>query len=149
MAKPKGKTLPLVLPFFKHVLDRGLVDHQIRSAVLPVHLEASPVVPFDDAAYFLAIAKNNHHRRPRLHLLLVIKILGIRLFGRRGLLPDAASHSTIPTVSSFHTFSALMSFRSFAPFRRLQIRGIVIVMILHPRQSRSDQLAVGERFLLR
>src|ERR1700687_4651537 len=67
--------LPLVLPFFEHVLNRRLVDHQIRLAVFTVHLDAISIVPFDNAAYFLAVTQNNHHWRPRLHLLLVIKIL--------------------------------------------------------------------------
>src|ERR1700686_3948352 len=109
--------LPLVLPFFKHVLNRGLVDHQIRLALLPVHLDAVPVVPLDDPAPFLAVAQHDHHRRPRLHLLPIIKILGVGLLRRRQLFSRAACHCAIPSVSSIHAFSAILPLRPFAPFR--------------------------------
>src|ERR1700741_961267 len=56
--------LPLVLPFFEHVLDRRLVDHEVRLTVFTVHFDAISIVPFDNAVYFLAVAQNNHHRRP-------------------------------------------------------------------------------------
>ena len=43
----RSASLPLVLALFIHVFDGGLVDHQVRSAVVAVHLDALPVVPLD------------------------------------------------------------------------------------------------------
>src|ERR1700687_4285069 len=149
-AREAGK-LPLVLPFFEHVLDRRLVNHQIRLAVFTVHLDAIPVVPFDDAVYFLAIAQNDHHWRPRLHLLLVIKILGVGLLRRRGFLPCAACprHTIAAIAPPVHTFYPVMTIHSFAPFRSLHGSGVVVIVVLYPRQSWPNQLAIGEVFLLR
>src|SRR5277367_4064080 len=47
-APQPGELLALVLPFFIHVFDRGLVDHQIGLARVAVHFDATPVVPLDD-----------------------------------------------------------------------------------------------------
>src|SRR5258708_39386002 len=82
----RAGALPLVLPFFEHVLDRGFIDHQISIAVVAVHLDAIPVIPFDDAAPFFTVAQHDHHRSPRLHLLLIIEVLRIGLLRRRRLL---------------------------------------------------------------
>src|SRR5271169_2126218 len=149
--REKWVVLPLVLPFLEHVLDRGFVDHHIRLAVLTVHLDAIPIIPFDDAVHFLAVAQNDHHRCPRLHLLLVIKILGVGLLRRRGLLASAAPRgpfAAIPTVSSIHAFSAVVPLRAIASFlRRDRGRAVIIVILHHSLQSRPNQLAVGEVFL--
>jgi acyl-CoA hydrolase len=65
---------------FVHVLDVRLVDQQVRRAVA-VELEAALVVPLDDAVKFLTVLENDDHRRLALHLLYVIKVLGVGLFG--------------------------------------------------------------------
>src|SRR5205823_10934565 len=100
--------LALILPFFEHVLNGRLVDHQVRLAVLAIHLDAITVIPLNDPAHFFAVAENDHHGGPRLHLLLIIKILGVGLFRRCRLLA-AGSHTTIPPIITMvHAFSAIM-----------------------------------------
>src|SRR4029077_18088866 len=61
--------------FFVHVLDRRLVDHQIRLAAVSYNLEAVLVVPLDDAVNLLAVAEHDDQWRLRLHLFLIIEIL--------------------------------------------------------------------------
>src|SRR5271154_2363729 len=72
--------LPGVFAFFIHVLDRGLVDHQVGRTGA-VHFEAALVIPLDYAVNFLAVAEHNDHRSSRLHLLLVVEIFRIGLLG--------------------------------------------------------------------
>src|ERR1017187_5792957 len=71
-----------------HILDVGFKQKQIW-CVFAVHLQAVLVVPFDDALQYFAIAKDDRHRSLRLHLLQVVKILGVGLFRRRGLFGTA------------------------------------------------------------
>src|SRR5437867_3470065 len=71
----------LELLLFVHVLDAVLHDHQVRGAQ-PVHLDADPVVPLDDAAQLLAVLEHDHHRRAGVHLLEVVERLGVGLLRR-------------------------------------------------------------------
>ena len=63
------------------VLDTVFVDHQVRP-VLAIQFEAGLVVPLDYALKYFAVRKNQDHRRPVLHLLDVVEVLGIGLPGR-------------------------------------------------------------------
>src|SRR5215467_8283261 len=81
-----GTFLLLILAFFEHVLDGRLVNHEIWLATIPVYLDAVTVIPFNDATNFFAILKHDHHRGSRLHLLLIVEVLGIGLLRRRRLL---------------------------------------------------------------
>ena len=47
-------------------------------------LQTALVVPLDHAVNFLAVAQHDHHRGFRLHLLLIVKVLGVGLFRGRG-----------------------------------------------------------------
>ena len=91
------KLRPRVLAFFVHVLDRGLVDHEVGRTIA-VYLETTLVIPLDDAADFFAIAEHDDHRRSRLHLLLIIKILSVGLLGRRRLAASAVTVIAIVTI---------------------------------------------------
>src|SRR5579864_6809827 len=73
------------LALFIHVLNGRFVDHQVGGAGA-VHLDAGAVVPLDYAMDLLAVGEHNDHRRLRLHLLLVVKILRVSLLWR-GCLP--------------------------------------------------------------
>src|SRR5579864_7073242 len=95
----EASLLPGALAFLIHVLDRGLVNHQVGRTVA-VDLEAALVVPLNDAADFFAIAEHDDHRRPRLHLFLIIKILGVSLLGRRRLAPTSIAVVSIIAVRS-------------------------------------------------
>src|ERR1700733_340377 len=138
-----------MLALFKHVLNRRLIDHQIRFAAFPLHLDAVPVIPLNDAVNFFAIAQHNHHRRPRLHLLLIIKILGIGLLWRRCLLSAVAAHGAVASIgalSPFHALGTIMPLWPFTAFLRLNRRCIVVSVIFRTRQRWTNQLAVGEVF---
>ena len=79
--KRRAHQLPLpVLAFLEHVLDRGLVDHQVGSAGT-VELDAALVVPLDVAVDFLAVAQHYDHGGLGLHLLLVVEVFGVGLLG--------------------------------------------------------------------
>ena len=52
-----------------------------------MHLDAVLVVPFNNAANFLAVFEENDHRSSAVHLTDKIIIFSIRLLRRRGLLP--------------------------------------------------------------
>src|ERR1039458_8170511 len=86
------------LPLFKHVLDRRLIDHQIRRAAA-VQLDAALVVPLDVAVDLLAIAQYHHHGSLGLHLLLIIEIFGVGLLGRGNFL--AGSGRALAGLSAF------------------------------------------------
>src|SRR5260370_349364 len=76
--------------FFVNVFDRRLVDHQIRLAAVSYHLEAVLVVPLDDAVNLLAVAEHDDQWGLRLHLFLIIKILGVGLLRGREFLSAEA-----------------------------------------------------------
>ena len=63
----------------EQVLDVVFQHEQIRS-VSSMELDASAVVPLDAASQFFAVLKHHYHRRPVIHLLLVIEALGMSLF---------------------------------------------------------------------
>src|SRR5208283_1762586 len=147
--------LPPVLIFLEHVLDGGLVNHQVWTTIFSDHLDATLVIPFDDAVHFFAVTQHNHHRRSR--LLLVIKILRVSLL-RWCALSSAAptsAHGTIATVAAIITTirPALHStFRALVPLPalcHLHMAGIMVgvviaVIMVHARQRGTDQLAVGK-----
>src|ERR1700704_3027408 len=94
----------LVLAFLEHVLDGGLVDHQVGGAGA-VQLDAVLVVPLDIAVDFLAVAQHDDHGSLRLHLLLIVKIFGVSLFGGRGLFGRRGGTIAIPISISVPAFS--------------------------------------------
>ena len=61
-----------------HVFDAGFVDQQVWP-VLPIDLQATLVIPFDDTLNGLAIFQYDHHRRLPLHLLHVVEAFSMRL----------------------------------------------------------------------
>src|ERR1700734_2525815 len=130
--------LPSVLVFLEHVLDGGFVDHQVRSTVYAHHLDAGLVVPLDDAMYFLAVAQHDHHRRLRLHLLLIVEILRVGLLWRRCL---ARASRPRPAVVPFEpalpaTFRAVVPFGTFPPFGELHLIWVVIAVVVIPARQR-------------
>ena len=52
-----------------------------------MHLDATLVVPLNDAMYGFAVIQDHNHRRTVLHLLDVIKVFGAGLLGRGRLSP--------------------------------------------------------------
>ena len=78
--------LLFVLPFLilVEILDVVFED-QKGWAILTMQFEAAFVIPFDNAVQFLAVLEHNHHGRVRIHLLLVIKALGVGLLRRDAL----------------------------------------------------------------
>src|ERR1700730_16858233 len=80
----------MAFAFFVYVLDRRLVDHQIRLAAVSYNLETVLVVPLDDAVNLLAVAEHDDQWCLRLHLFLIIEILGVGLLrGREFLTAEA------------------------------------------------------------
>src|SRR5579864_2250098 len=138
--------LLLIFTLFEHVLDRRLIDHQVRLPVITVHFNAVTVIPLDDAVNFLAVAENNHHGCPRLHLLLVVEIFGVGLLRRRCFLSCSAAHGTIATLGSVDAFGTIMPLRTFATLLYRDGRCIMIPVILGTRQRWPDQFAVREIF---
>jgi len=65
-----------------HVLNIRFKDQQIWRA-FAVDLQTRFVVPLDDALNGFAVLHDDHHGRLRLHLLHIVKILGVGLIGRR------------------------------------------------------------------
>src|ERR1039458_1459276 len=131
--------LPSVLAFLEHVLDGGLVDHQVGSAVA-VQLDAVLVVPLNIAVDFFAVAQHDDHGSLALHLLLIIKILGVGLFGGRGLLGRHASgtiSASIPIPVSIPVFGGRV------------VVAVIIVRVIGAVEGRTDQLAIREAFLIR
>src|SRR4030088_2785995 len=127
----------LVLAFLEHVLDGGLVDHQVGGAAAD-QLDAVLVVPLDIAVDFLAVAQNDDHGSLRLHLLLIIKIFGVGLLGGRGLLGRTGGTGAIPIFVSVpvSTFSGRV------------VVGVAIVVVVGAIQDRTDQLAIREAVLI-
>ena len=118
-----GTFLLLILAFFEHVLDGRLVNHEIWLATIPVYLDAVTVIPFDDSVNFFSIAQHDHHRSARLHLFLIVEVLGVGRLGRCELLASASrSHGTL---TSFRTIVALR-----APLLHGNRRGIVVSVIV-------------------
>src|ERR1700674_5300993 len=127
----------LAFAFLEHVLDGGLVDHQISGAGA-VQLNAVLVVPLDIAVDFLAVAQHDDHGRLRLHLLLIIKIFGVSLFGGRGLLGRSGG-----TVSVFVPIPI-----SVSAFGGRVVVAVAVVIVLGAIEGRTDQLAVREAVLI-
>src|SRR5512141_427447 len=105
------------LAFLVHVLDRWLVNEQVGLAAAG-ELDAVLVVPLDVAVDLFAVLEHDDHRGLGLHLLLVIKILGVGLLGGSGLARRA--------VAALHGRSTVA------------VAG----------QAGPDELAVGELFAL-
>src|SRR5450432_1605698 len=127
--------LSAVLALFIHVLDRGLVNHQVGGAAA-VHLEAASVIPFDGSPNLFAIAKHNYHRRFRLHLLLIIEILRVGLL-RRGWFFSQTIRPVMVTVS----FDPVGPLATFSHGNRRMI-------VLGSAQGRPNQLAIGKSLWL-
>src|SRR5258708_36347575 len=119
--------LPLVLAFLEHVLDGGLVDHQVGGSGA-VQLDAVLVVPLDIAVDFLAVAQHDDHGSLRLHLLLIIKIFGVSLLVRRGLLGRSGGTVTISLPISVSAFGGCVT--------------MAIVIVVGAIQRRTDQLSI-------
>src|SRR5579872_2084353 len=68
-----------------HVLDVGFEDQQIRLAVA-IHLEATLVVPLNDALKRLPVLEHDSHLSFGLHLLQIIEVFRIGLVRRGSLL---------------------------------------------------------------
>jgi hypothetical protein len=123
--------LPPVLAFLKHVLNRGLVDHEVGGGVA-VQLDAVLVVPLDVAVDFLAVAQYDDHGGLRLHLLLIIEIFGVGLLAGRDLLGGSGRTVSIPVSLSAFDGSVVM----------------VIVRVIGTRESGTNQLAIRKAFLI-
>src|SRR6202165_4052895 len=131
------RLLSLVLAFLEHVLDGGLVDHQVGRAGA-IQLDAVLVVPLDITVHFLPFAQNDGHGSLRLHLLLIIKIFGVGLLGRRGLLGRNGGPVAIPISISVPV----------PAFSRRVVVGVAIVVMVGAIQDRTDQLAIREAVLI-
>src|SRR3981081_1496720 len=125
----------LVLAFLEHVLDGGLVDHQVGRAGA-IQLDAVLVVPLDIAVDFLTVAQHDDHGSLRLHLLLIIKVLGVSLLCRRGLLGRNGGTVAIPLSVPVPAFS-----------RRVVV-GVAIVIVVGAIQDGTDQLAIRRAGLI-
>src|SRR5580704_4241025 len=136
--------------FLKHVLYRGLVDHQVRPAIVADHFDTSLVVPLDRTMHFLAVLQHDYHRRLRLHLLLVIKVFGIRLLRRRCLSSAPSATRAVASITPVKsTLWPVVPVVSIPALRHLHMIGVVIgivvsVVVIRARQRRTDQFAVGE-----
>src|SRR6267378_4256277 len=125
----------LVLAFLEHVLDGGLVDHQVGGAGA-VQLDAVLVVPLDIAVDFLAVAQHDDHGSLRLHLLLIVKILGVGLLGGRGLLGRSGGTVAISVPISVPALGGRV------------VVAVAIVIVVGTIQDRTDQLAIREAVLI-
>src|ERR1035438_5400812 len=115
MAAPEARLTTTRSGLFVHVLDAGLVKQQV-GAFGAIDLEAALVVPLDHTVQGLAVTQHKNHGSLSLHLLDVVKVLGIRLvrghrlFLRRGgsprrrdLLLDLVQRRTNEfTIKGFH-----------------------------------------------
>src|SRR5580704_11839414 len=99
----------LAFRFFVHVLNRWLVDDDVglRSAV---HLQAVLVVPLDHAVDLFAVAEHDHHGCLALHLLLIVKIFGVRSFRRSDLAGASRSSPGAPSTGRGRTWGAFAAF---------------------------------------
>src|SRR5579872_877884 len=148
-AGPGG--LVLVLTFFIHVFDGGFVDHEVRLAIFAVHLEAGLVVPLDVTVDFLTVSQHDNHGSARLHLLLVIKIFRVGLFGWRNFASSWAAGRAFGAISTFTaiaTFGAVMPLGTVASILHLCGDRAVIAVVLGARQSRPDELSIREVFFV-
>src|SRR5713226_5181888 len=127
----------LALAFLEHVLNGGLVDHQVGGAAA-VQLDAVLVVPLDIAVDFLAVTQHDNHGGLRLHLLLIVKIFGVGLFGGRGLLGWSGGTVAIPISISVPV----------AAFSGRVVMGVAIVVVVGAIEDRTDQLAIREAVLI-
>src|SRR5580658_1797807 len=103
--KPEAESLlPSVLTLFIHVLDRRFVNHHVGRTAAG-YFQAALVVPLDDTMNFFAVAEHNDHRRPRLHLFLVVKILRVGLLGGRDFTAAAVSVVAIIALGAVSSLS--------------------------------------------
>src|SRR5262249_17529075 len=85
------------------------------------------------------------HRGARLHLLLVVEILGVGLLRRRRFLAAHGAFATIAAaIPTVHSFLAVMPLWTLAPLLHLDRPCAVVPMVFGARQGRANQLAVGE-----
>ncbi len=121
----------LLLALFVHVFDRRLENHQVGGAAGAVDLQAVFVVPLDDAVNFFAVVQDQNHWSFRLHLLLVIKILGVGVL-RWGSFFGSAIGVVVSTVT-------IIAFASWSG------RGVGM-MVFAAAERGADELAVGKLF---
>src|SRR6516162_3713258 len=126
-----GRLLSAVLTGLVHVLDRGLVHHKIGSAHA-IYLQAVLVIPFDDSMDLFSIPEHDNHGSFRLHLLLVIKTLGVGLLGRRRL-------PTAPVA-----VAAVGPLRAALGHRRSRVVVLVAAERFGTIQGGTNQFPVGE-----
>jgi|ERR1700677_836905 hypothetical protein len=126
-----------VFAFFEHVLDGGLVDHQIRGAA-PVQLDAILVVPLDITVDFFAVTQDDYHGSFRLHLLLIVEVFGVGLFARHKLLVWGGGTVAVSVAISV----------SFSAFGGRVIVAVIIVGVIGTIEGWADQLAIRKAFLL-
>src|SRR5262249_53581569 len=126
-----------VFAFFIQILNRRLVDHQVRS-LGAVYFNAVLVIPLNNAVDFLIIAEHDDHWSLGLHLFLVVEILSVGLLGRRNLTLSAAPIA-VPPAFPTTTFSA---FRTLTPFPTTATLAAMTMIIAG--QGRTNQLAIAE-----
>src|ERR1700704_3010948 len=95
---------------------------------------------------FFTVLEHYHHRRPGLHLLLVVKIFGVGLFRRRRL----PAWDTAPTTSAIVSVAvialgALHTLGSITAIADGELRMVVLGAV----QGRPDELTVAEAFLFK
>src|ERR1700692_4172883 len=145
--------LSSALVFLEHILNGGLVNHQVRPPIVTDDLDARLVVPLDDAMHFFAVAHPHDHGRSRLHLLLIVEIFRVGLLRRRRFSSPSRSRPVVTTVwplkPPLWPVVAIVSVPALRPLHVVGVViGIVIVIVIDARQSRTDQLAVGEILLV-
>ena len=101
-----------------------------------VQLDAVLVVPLDIAVDFLAVAQHDDHGSLGLHLLLIVKILGVGLLGRRGLFGRCGGTVAISVPISVSAFGGRV------------VVAVAIVVVVGAIEGRTDQLAIREAVLI-
>jgi len=69
---------------FVHVL-YVMFEHEQVGSLIAMEFYAAPVIPLDAPSKLFAVLKHEDHRSAVIHLLLVIKALGVSLLGRYAL----------------------------------------------------------------
>src|SRR5437867_8969529 len=92
---------------------------------------------------FFTILEHNDHWRSGLHLLLVVKILGVSLFRRRRL-PGTSPACTTTAVVAIIAIGPVHALR---PVTALADGELGMIIVLGAIQGRPDELSVGKSFL--
>src|SRR4029079_2357024 len=107
-----------------------------------MELNAAAVIPLYASVKLLAILKDQHHRSPVVHLLLVIEALGVGLFGRHSLSVGIRGTSAIRLIAivPLPYFSQCCSYQFSVHHTSLQERKL---FSNGSRASLTDQPAVS------